>query len=84
MRKDIERRLDKLEQNFSFESRFLCVLDTPENRALVAQGFLPDGSQTTAPPEAPSASRKGKGGAPRRRLGTRDIVVFLSEAEIAL
>ena len=83
MTKNIARWLAKLERKFAPKAKMICVLDTPENRALVAKGCLPDDWQTTAPPEL-LAKRKGKGRAARRRLGSGDIVVFLSEREKAV
>jgi hypothetical protein len=84
MTKNIARWLAKLERKFAPEARMICVIDTPENRALVAKGCVPDDWQTTAPPVPSSIKREGKGRAARRRLGSGDIVVFLSELEMAL
>jgi hypothetical protein len=84
MTKNIARWLAKLERKFAPKAKMICVLDTPENQALVAKGFLPDDRQTTAPPEPSSIKRKGKRRAARRRLGSGDVVVFLSELEMAV
>ena len=84
MTKNIARWLAKLERKFAPKARMICVIDTPENRALVAQGCVPDDWQTTTPPGSAIVRRKGKGRAARRRLGSGDIVVFLSELEMAV
>jgi len=76
--KTATRRIGKLERKFAPKQRLFCVLGTPENQALVASGFLPNPPQTTATP----ASSRGKH--PLRRLGKRDIVVFLLQAEMGL
>jgi hypothetical protein len=70
-----KRRIAKLEGKLQPQRRFIVAVCTPENQALVAQGFLPDPPRATAAPNA-----KGD----RQRLGKRDIVVFLLEAEMAL
>ena len=72
------RRIGKLERKFTPKQRLFCVLGTPENQALVASGFLPDPPQTTATPASSRAKH------PLRRLGKRDLVVFMLAAEMAL
>jgi hypothetical protein len=83
MSKQIARRLNKLERKYQPEGRTIAVLDTPENRTLLAQGFLPDDTQTTAPPE-PTRGATDCSHPARRRLGPRDIVVLMSAVEMAL
>jgi hypothetical protein len=76
----IARRLSKLERTLLSRTRFVCVLDTPENHALVDEGFIPEGSFPAAPEPRISGD---KAAAPLRRLGSRDLVIFMSALEMA-
>ena len=74
MTKGFRTRLDRLERQVAPQQTF-CVLDTPANRQLVAQGLLP----IAGPPGEPGGA---KGDC--RRLTKSDVVVFLIEAELGL
>jgi hypothetical protein len=68
--KDLKKRLDRLERQIA-PPQIICILSSPTNRQLVADGFLP------ALPTSPE-------GVAGRRLLKSDIVVFLLEAEMCL
>ncbi|KAB2919912.1 MAG: hypothetical protein F9K29_03365 [Hyphomicrobiaceae bacterium] len=73
MTKDIDRRLGKLEKR-AMPGRVIVVPDTPENRAAIRN------ERRTS-----KRRRKARGAKKRAALvGHRDIVVFMSEAELAL
>ena len=74
MSKDLRRRLDRLERHVA-PPQIICLLDSLENRQLVAEGLLP----TYA---LPGESEGAKGG--YRKLTKSDVVVFLMEAEMNL
>src|SRR5262249_55307335 len=82
--KDIDRRLAKLESKIEPKGRFICTPDTPETRALLAKGFMPDNSVVPALYRCSRVKGRRKAKLIRRRLGKRDVVVLLSEAEMAL
>ena len=78
--KNIDRRIGKLERMSQAKQRFLTVLDTPENLALAKQGLMPDNPQVQAVYQPPGSKRRKP---VRRRLGKRDLVIFMSEFELA-
>jgi hypothetical protein len=71
--KNASRRIARLERKLLPVRRVFVVLGTPENQALVVQGFLPDPPQTR-----PALNAGGQ------RLGKRDLVIFVTEQELAL
>jgi hypothetical protein len=71
----IAQRLIKLERKLLPSTRFVCVLDTPENHALVDQGYIPHSSFPA--PEHPESKEL-------RRLGSRDMVIFMMALEMGL
>ena len=75
MTKNFDRRLGKLERRV-VPPRIFAVLDTPRNRRLYKRGLIE---------EAGSQGRRGRAAKKaQRRLSSRDVVVFMSEAEMAL
>jgi hypothetical protein len=74
MTKSLKSRLDRLERQCA-PQQIICVLDTPENRQLVAEGFLPGGG-------LPGEQGAAKGAC--RRLTKSDVVIFLLEAELGV
>jgi hypothetical protein len=82
--KDIGRRLGKLEHRIEPKGRLICTLDTPETRALLAKGLMPDNSVLPALYRRHRAKGRREAKLIRRRLGKRDLVILLSEAEMAL
>ena len=79
--KNIDRRVGKLERMSEPKQRLLAVLDTPENLALAKQGLMPDNPQVQAVYQPPGSKRRKP---VRRQLGKRDMVIFMSELEMAL
>ena len=74
MIKGLRSRLDRLERQVA-PQRIICVLDTPDNRQLVAEGLVPLHA-------LPGQAGEAKGGC--LRLRKSDIVFFLIEAEMGL
>ena len=75
MTKNFDHRLEKLERRV-IPPRIFAVLDTPRNRRLYKRGLIEEKS-----------SQRHRGRAAKRtqrRLSSRDVVVFMSEAEMAL
>ena len=73
MTKGLKSRLDRLERHVA-PQQIICVLDTPANRQLVADGFLP-GDALPGRPEGADGCR---------RLRKSDVVLFLLEVEMGL
>ena len=82
--KNIDKRLGKLEHKIEPKGRFICTLDTPETRALLAKGLMPDNSVVPALYRCNRAKGRRKAKLIRRQLGKWDRVILLSEAEMAL
>jgi hypothetical protein len=83
--KDMDRRISKLEGKFEPERRIVCVLDSPRNRKLIDHGLMPDPPAVRSTQRRRSRAKDRRRTKPiRRRLGKRDLVVFMSEVELAL
>lgn len=74
MIKGLRSRLDRLERHVA-PQRIICVLDTPDNRQLVAEGLVPIDALPGQPGEAKGSCR---------RLRKSDLVVYLMEVETGL
>jgi hypothetical protein len=83
MRKDIERRLGKLETTAA-PGRMICALDTADNRALVHCGLMPDPLGAPPAPHIRNRKKLEKWLDGHERLRKNDTVVFLIEAEMGL
>jgi hypothetical protein len=74
MTKGLRSRLDRLERHVA-PQQVICLLDTPENRRLVAAGFLPIDALLGEPGGEPGG---------HRRLRKSESVLFLLEIEMGL
>jgi uncharacterized Fe-S cluster-containing protein len=83
--KDMDRRISKLEGKFEPERRIICVLDSVRNRKLIARGLMPNPPTVRETQHRRCRAKNRRRTKPiRRRLGKRDLVVFMSEVELAL
>jgi hypothetical protein len=82
--KDLNRRIGKLERKIEPHQRLICAVGTPKNLALAKKGLMPDNPSISATYRPARLKGGKKPRLVRRRLGKHDLVVFLTEAEMAL